>query len=676
MALEDRVDRLATALERMLDNGGFSNPAGGANAGGPDSASSRNLQTWNSGLTGLISSTGNLVRGNGNLLGIIEDVGKVIGHLSPLGGVLTNVFKGIASEVLIMNKNMMDSSKFGITFGQNLGMYSEKLAMAGIGQEQWTKLLQANSKYLSGAGMSAQEAADKFLKSSEVLMTTPEVVMARLSGIDFSEFQDQLLMNTDLLKYNNITSDKTQALLRDSTVQLTIEIDNMARITGKSRQEIQKGVDQTMRSNVIQLAKMSMDAEELVRYQKSAVTIDQYGKGVAELFAEMSANRGDIVDKDTGAIMAGLESFAPKAAQALRAASIETDAQKKADLVKEFEFRMAEAAANKENMRQLQAFAKTQDPAIRSLVATIVESQPLMATNVQAIRAMNGNASLEGFMAQRERTIAENRRIREATLNGTDPNNQLSVAVNAAQDGVKTLSAGLAQGLRKMIDSANADIAKLGLDYRKAYLAGELSPEELDKKLKGTIGYSGDDTTKRDNAPQGPEFKWNKNNPPLPVTIVDPTLTRQALGSKDVFGDWFAKDWGSGGLNIMDGKEAAVPEGKVGEFINDMIGKNPNLLAGLQGNLRNALMEGNSAASIQRAIEKMLDMQSPMQLPSTISSASSVGAVGTIVEDKTTSDLHAAIEKLNTKMDKLITAVEDGANANVKAVNSQGNLIA
>jgi hypothetical protein len=111
------------------------------------------------------------------------------------------------------------------------------------------------------------------------------------------------------------------------------------------------------------------------------------------------------------------------------------------------------------------------------------------------------------------------------------------------------------------------------------------------------------------------------------------------------------------------------------EFINDMVAQSPGMLAGLQGSLRNAASENNSA-SIQRALEQFT---SAINVPSTISpvsNANSMANAGTIVETKSTSDLIASIEKLNTKMDKLITAVEDGSNANVKAVKSRGNLIA
>ncbi len=675
--LEDKVDRLANALERMLDQGRFS----GGNTGGTggDAGGKNTLQTWNTGLTNAISSTGNLVRGQGNLIGVIDDVGKVFSFLGPVSTVLSNVFKGVASEAITMNKNMMDSAKFGINFNQNLGQYAAELGKAGIGQEQWTKLLQTNGKYIAGSAETAQAGAVAFLKASQALMESPDVIRLRLSGIDFSEFQDQLLINTDLLKYNNIQDLTTQRLLRESVVQVTTEIDNMARITGKSRQEVQKSLDQTMQSNVIQIAKMSMDAEELLAYEKSAVTINQYGKGVAELFAELSANRGDTVSKESNEAFAALESFAPLAAQALRQASAETDDVRRAQLVKEFEFRMAQANADKDNMAQFKQFATSQNPVMRQLVNTLVQAQPLMSAGVQAIRYAKEGQTLEGFTAQRDRILEENARQRRATLDGSRPENQTSVAILAAEAGVKTISAGLAMGLEKMINSSNEEIRKLGIDYKKAFEVGAITPAELEKKLKDAIGYRGENTNDRTNAPQGIEFKWNSSNPPLPITgtvRIDPTspVTRQAFGSKDTFGDWFGGP--NNLLSFMNerGPEAVVPKEKIGEFISDMVAQSPGLLNGLQANLRNSIAETNPASAVQRVIEQLT---TSFNIPSTVSPSSAGTAInGSIVETKTTSDLLVAIETLNNKMDKLITAVEDGSNANVKAVKSRGNLIA
>jgi hypothetical protein len=46
---------------------------------------------------------------------------------------------------------------------------------------------------------------------------------------------------------------------------------------------------------------------------------------------------------------------------------------------------------------------------------------------------------------------------------------------------------------------------------------------------------------------------------------------KQEGGSKETFGDWFAKDWGKGGLSELHGVEAVVPKDKLPEFMRDMM---------------------------------------------------------------------------------------------------------
>ena len=293
--LEDKVDRLATALERMLDQGSFSGGArGGTTGSGGGTNPYQSLTTFS---TNFVSSAGGLVQGTGTLKSVIGDVTKVIGAFGPVGDMIGKITGSVADNLIQMNQNMLASSKYGMGFSQNIGLFTAELGKAGIGQQQWVQLLQNNSKYIGGSALSAQASADAFVKSSQLLMENGTVVQARLAGIDLSEFQDELLISTNMLKFNSIQSLATQEGLKNSVIQTVIEIDNMSRITGKSRQEIQKGVDATMKSNTMQLAMLAMSGEELTRYKQSAVTMNQYGTDVANMFAEMSANKGHIVSK-------------------------------------------------------------------------------------------------------------------------------------------------------------------------------------------------------------------------------------------------------------------------------------------------------------------------------------------------------------------------------------------
>lgn len=674
MSLEDRVDRLTQTLERMLDQGGFS---GGTRQQGPgvgSSGSNDNSGMMTRGLNNTLTSLGQVAQGNYTLASGISDVTKVMGIFGTAGSVVAGITSTVANNMIQMNQHLMSSAKFGMTFGQDIGTFTNELGKAGIGQQQWVQLLQNNSKYLSGSASSAQEAGQLFLRQSQALMQNEDVLRARITGIDLSEFQDQLLQSTNLMKFQGIETHKTQKALQESVVNTTIEIDNMSRITAKSRQEIQKGVDQQTQSNTMRIARMAMSAEQLGRYNASLPVITQYGKTFADVFTEMSGNRGNIVSKEGGEIAGAIEQIAPGVTSLMRQLSTETNATTRKELESRIQFELSRGAADEEKMAQFVARANAGDPVSRKMVEILTQGEGMFGAGKEFFVKSGGDFT--AFKGQQKELFDAAKKNREQIGEDAGKGAQLSQLINGGEAAMKAISAGLSGGIKAVADKAGEQLVqnKLAADYLKILsIPKAISPDELKAKL-AEVGYTGQDTTDKTQAPKGKEFDWNKSNP-LPVTVIDPTAS-QAAGSKDTFGSWFGKDWGTGGMSMLHGKEAVVPEGKMAEFINDMVAQTPGMLNGLQGSLRNSVAESNPSASIERALQQFT---SAINVPSTISSANNPNATvtsGTIIESKTTSDLHEAIEKLNTKMDKLITAVEDGSSANVRAVKSKGNLIA
>ena len=677
MSLEDRVDRLTQTLERMLDQGGFSGGSRQAgNSGGYQGGGNDNAGMLSRGLNNAVTSVGQLAQGNYTLSSGIADVTKVMGIFGEAGKVVAGITSNVANNLIQMNQNLMSSAKFGMTFGQDLGLFTAELGKAGIGQQQWVQMLQANSKFLSGSASSAQESAQLFLRQSQALMQNEDVLRARITGIDLGEFQDQLLVTTNLMKFQGIETHRTQKALQESVVQTTIEIDNMSRMTGKSRQEVQKGMDQQTQSNTMRLARMAMSAEELARYNASLPMITQYGKTFADMFTEMSGNRGNIVSRSGTETAGALEQIAPGVSDLMRRLSTEENAAARTELESRIKFELSKGAADTEKMRQFTARAEAGDPVSQKIVAILTQGEGMFGAGKEFFVKSGGD--FETFKVKQGELAATAKAARTNIGEDAGKGAQTSQLINAGEAAMKSISAGLSQGIKDVNDKAGEQLIqnRLAADYLKILTIQKIGPDELKAKL-AEAGYTGHDTTKTDNRPNIEGAPWmnapTRSNP-MPVTVIDPTAPAQSKGSKDTFGSWFGKDWGAGGLSMLHGKEAVVPEGKMVEFINDMVAQTPSMLSGLQGSLRNTMTENNPNTAVQRALEQFT---SSMNIPATVSAASSPNPVnGTIMESKTTSDLHEALEKLNTKMEKLITAVEDGSSANVKAVKSRGNLIA
>jgi hypothetical protein len=326
-------------------------------------------------------------------MGIFGEAGKVV------AGITSNV----AGNLIQMNQNLMSSAKFGINFGQDLGLFTQELGKAGIGQQQWVQMLQNNSKYLSGSASTAQESAQLFLRQNQALMQNESVLKARIAGIDLSEFQDQLIVSTNLMKFQNIGSEKTQKTLQESVIQTVIEIDNMSRITGKSRQEIQKGIDQQTQSNTMRLARMAMSAEQLKRYEASLPSISVYGKTVADLFTEMSGNRGNVVSKEGTEIVAGLEQIAPGVTSLMKQLSTEQDAATRKALETRIQFELSKGAADEEKMQNFTARANNGDAASRRMVEILTQGEAMFGAGKSFFTKSDG--SYQAFEIMQKETI-------------------------------------------------------------------------------------------------------------------------------------------------------------------------------------------------------------------------------------------------------------------------------
>jgi hypothetical protein len=182
----------------------------------------------------------------------------------------------------------------------------------------------------------------------------------------------------------------------------------------------------------------------------------------------------------------------------------------------------------------------------------------------------------------------------------------------------------------------------------------------------------------------------------------DAAIPKQATGSKDVFGDWFNKDWGAGGLSELHGKEAVVPEGKLGEFMNDMM-KNmpkPESMGIGVGDMFNKLKSATSGIQAQVPTNNISPMISemgktvqtslssmttnmPQLMSETMSKAQTYGQQNeSFVErpsvvptqDSAMNEMVKLLEMLNKQMGELISHTSEVADLSGKQVRATRGL--
>lgn len=674
--LEREVRELTAQVKNLVVKMG----EGGVPAG--TQTSGQSWQMLSNGANNLATSVGSAAQGTFNLDKAMDVVTKTLGIFGPAVAGITGVLKTSFDQVKQMNDSMILSGQYGVTFGLNLGKYIETVGQAGISMSDWNRLLASSQKQLQGFGTNAQESANIFLAASAQLRKEPDILRYELMGIEFKHFQNQLVIGADLMKFQALNGDVAQKVLRDAAVNTAIEIDNMARITGRSRQEIQKNIDTANQSQIVELAKMNMSKEELARYQTSMAFMTQYGKDFTATFQELTALRGQVKSTEGKNMLAAIENFAPGMSDLMRRHATSTDENERRNLEREMDFRMSMAAADEKKIEQIKNLYGEQSPVARALLGFTVQAQTMLATGKNALIA--GGGTMEGFSYQREEGARLRKEIADAIdkgKTGTLPGGaQISMLLQGLERAVGAGQQATANYIARLVDEGGIAMAK-DIDARgalqKILEIQNLKGDDLENLAKKLIGWTGKDLD-RDKPKPGETPLPDRYNGSSPETAmyIRGTVTVDApgklTGTKDTTGSWF-ENFGLGSLNILHGREAVVPEGKIGEFINDMLGQSTSTLAGLTGNLRSMPNNTGNDESVQRAIEQITTTIS--SIPATISSmSSSMNDSG--MSSKTTSDVVASLERLNTKLDSLINAVEDSASGTVKAFKQRGNLIA
>jgi hypothetical protein len=634
------------------------------------------------GLNNVITSFGGIASGSYNLTSAINDVTKVLGIFGPVGDMLGKTFGNVAGQVLEWNAALKVSGNSGVDFGQNLGEFARQIGEAGIPMSQFPRILIENQKAFAGSGMNAQLSAEQFLSTTKALRNNQQVIQAEISGIDFSVFQDQLISTTNLLKFSDLESVRTQKLLQESTIASAIEIDNMSRITGKSRQEVQKDIKETADKRTEAMMQLAMNPEELARFNLSKTFMSQAGPQAMRVFTEMSANRGNIVTKEGNEQVAALSVISKDLPGLFRTLSQENDPGKRRELETRIQFAFGAAVEDKERMRFLTTQANSGNAVMKSAVDTLRSSSDSFLGSANKIYTASGG-DYQTFKTNLEAQSKSFAAVRESVLTGRGPGGEGALTaqtINALERAIVGGQASTSRFLAELNDKAAKGLS--GEVSQKAALekilgVQTLTGDKLTEWVKSTGFNTNTDYNKPGALPNDPRATPRyTREAPMPVSIVE-GVNREAVGSKQAYGNWF-----EGPLNRLsmlgDGGEgeASVPFSQAGQFVQDIISQNPGILAGLQGGLRSS---ANEFQSRMPSADIFNDLLKSINVPATVSPTTTAmtGNFGSITqENKTTSDLHTSLEKLNTKMDKLISTMEDSSSKNVKAIKSRGNAIA
>lgn len=280
-----------------------------------------------------------------NLFGKAIDSAK--GGLDTLG----KAYKELETEINLGKSTFRDFSKTGISFGNDIIGMSVAAKGTRMDLGEFADTVKGNSVFLAGFGGTINKGAEEFAKTSKVMFdqygeTTDQL---RNMGLTNKDLNDALALQAGMIGNSMRAGKERDAIAIQSATALATEMDLMAKMTGKSRQDQMESAKKLQADAAFQ-AKLEqqtrgMGEKEAAEYKTKIMA--EYAKseaiGMGQSFKE-TFTFGQVMTKAAANEMviagkAGTETV--KAATAASAGNFEEAAKRNASAME------AAAAANK-----------------------------------------------------------------------------------------------------------------------------------------------------------------------------------------------------------------------------------------------------------------------------------------------------------------------------------------
>jgi hypothetical protein len=165
-------------------------------------------------------------------------------------------------------------SNVGAAFGGDIFELKNSAAQTRMSLDQFAGVVSSNSEQFAALGGNVSDGARAFTMFSKAFFDSTENYAERLGmmGLTTEEMNEALARQLGINARANLSDERQRTLLLESTMKLTGEMDAMAKLTGKQKNQIQAEIDASMRKGQIE-AKFRMI--ELTQGKEAAIAARQ-----------------------------------------------------------------------------------------------------------------------------------------------------------------------------------------------------------------------------------------------------------------------------------------------------------------------------------------------------------------------------------------------------------------
>ncbi len=437
-------------LERILMRTNRMSPAGGT-AAGMSSSILEELKKTN--LTpaaqlfvdtagGMTNALSKLITGNANLTSAFEVTRSLLNRLGLPGQLFADTVLRLVETGNELNNALKKTSQSGMYFGNNLAAFSEAVNFSRLGLEGFTQVLSANSRQLSILRDREFDAGQKFagVLNNMALSKAGEELIKTTGSAEI--LSDSFISVVSGLKFVKPSAESLGNLQFRAT-ELSVEMDNLSRLTGVSSKQLNQQLQERSREAQNTAYMRTLDEAGQKRYQESLNRAFAIGGPTMQKLFEQLQQFGNATTEDTARLLATLGPAQGAIIEYARASKTGQNVQES--------YNNALAAMS----------TRMNDPAYLNLVMlggtgtlknALGEQAVLLEKNNLLMPAMlkaqeaykeylktdaQGGKSLQDFIVEEMNSAIE---ARKKTL--SDPNANLSLAYNSANEMVQRAAAG------------------------------------------------------------------------------------------------------------------------------------------------------------------------------------------------------------------------------------------
>ena len=628
---------------------------------------------FNEGLNGSIGALRSFTTGTFTASKALDTFGTIAGHLGPAGQALGNFTVGLGKGFIDVNDSLRTASQNGVYVGQNLGLYDRAVLGSRMSLGEFNDMVKTNNQSLNGMAGNMDKSALTYLKMSKDLQDNPLTYNLAATGMGLDEFNKVTLISAANRKNLDLTSAAGQRAVVDSAMAMAVEFDNVSRLTGKSRVQMQKEMDDFSQKASTRLLMATLSPEQQAAVEQTKIIAGAYGKST-ERAAEIIATGGPRSAEESKAVAAVDPKVRTILEQLSKVEGTGPEAtQRRKQLKMELDLEAERIASNKEDLRSKVSLARSGDKQAEAIADATAD----MVTAGQRVQKDRLEGEKEGLTLQQQKNVADKTLLGQRTATGPKAEQEAAGparTINQAEILTKDISKGVAEGFNSLNKELGEQIkGTRGLNEVLRPFTGTELKGVAQKVINSASSASRVDTSKAENVPAD-------------MKGLVPKLEGRSEGSFGAVGK-FMEDFGAGKPMMLHGKEGVITEKQFNNLFGDMSkqisGAMPDpkqmqgMLGGMTGGLKNDLEKAKASMPTTDTFEKMF---SQIKMPDMGELAKSMPQAP--VSSSTTSgsdainDVAKGVNELNMRIERLITAVTDGSDKNVRALKAGGNVLA